>query len=492
MPLDSRTPVLVGAGAVSQREADVARAAEPLELMARALELAAQDAGSRELLARAGAVLVPRGFWDYPDPGRWLAQRFGATAARTTVAEVGVLQTTLFGQAGAAIASGRADVVLVAGGEAKYRQARAARLGVAAPLTRQEGVVPDEVLRPHGQLMHPLEIQHELTMPVRQYAMIENALRRAEGLSIDAHRDAVAALWAGMSRVAKDNPDAWSREEVAPEAIRDAGPGNAMLAFPYTKLHNSQWNVDQAAGLVFCSAATARALGVPRERWVLPLAVADANQMLALSQRRELHRSPGFARAGEAALARAGLGIDEVTLFELYSCFPVAVRVQQRELGVDPARVPTVTGGMAFAGGPLNNFVLQALVAMARRLRAEPGSAGMVNAVSGLLTKQGVSLWSTEPRGRGFGFDDVTEATVAEARAVELTDGFDGEAEIATYTVLFEGEKPTKTVMICDVPGGGRALASSADPELAETGLREELCGRRVRLSGGRAEGGSA
>jgi acetyl-CoA C-acetyltransferase len=486
--IDPRTPVLVGVSAVTQREDDPARAAEPLELMARALEAAAEDAGSRELLARAGAVLVPRGFWDYADPGRWLAQRFGASAARTTVAEVGVLQTTLFGRAGAAIASGSADVVLVAGGEAKHRQARAARRGVEAPLTRQVGVAPDIVLRPHGQLMHPLEIRHELTMPVRQYAMIETALRRAEGLSIDAHRDEVATLWAGMSRVAKDNPDAWSREEVAPETIRDATRANAMLAFPYTKLHNSQWNVDQAAGLVFCSAETARALGVPRERWVLPLAVADANQMLALSQRRELHRSPGFARAGERALERAGLGVSEVALLELYSCFPVAVRVQQRELGVDLARTPTVTGGMAFAGGPLNNFVLQALVAMARRLRTEPGSTGMLTAVSGFLTKQGVSLWSTEPRGGGFGFDDVTEATVASTGAAELADEFEGEAEIATYTVLFEGEKPTKTVMICDLPDGRRALASSADPGLAETALREELCGRPVRLAGGRAE----
>jgi acetyl-CoA C-acetyltransferase len=143
---------------------------------------------------------------------------------------------------------------------------------------------------------------------------------------------------------------------------------------------------------------------------------------------------------------------------------------------------------MAFAGGPLNNFVLQALVTLARKLRTDPGSAGMLNAVSGLLTKQGVSLWSTQPRGKGFGFDDVTEATVASTGAAELVDGFEGAAAIATYTVLFEGDKPTKTILICDVPGGRRALAASADPGLAETALREELCGRAVRLCAGRAE----
>ena len=79
MTLDPRTPVLVGVGAVSQREADPARAQEPLALMAAALERAAEDAGSRALLARADSIRAPRGFWSYPDPCRLLAERFGAT-----------------------------------------------------------------------------------------------------------------------------------------------------------------------------------------------------------------------------------------------------------------------------------------------------------------------------------------------------------------------------------------------------------------------------
>ena len=37
-----------------------------------------------------------------------------------------------------------------------------------------------------------------------------------------------------------------------------------------------------------------------------------------------------------------------------------AVEVFAAELGIDPARDLTVTGGMPFAGGPLNNYVLQA------------------------------------------------------------------------------------------------------------------------------------
>ena len=78
MALDSNTPVLVGVAAVQQREADPAAAGEALDLMERALRRAGEDAGEPGLLARAGEILVPHGFWRYADPGRALAERLGA------------------------------------------------------------------------------------------------------------------------------------------------------------------------------------------------------------------------------------------------------------------------------------------------------------------------------------------------------------------------------------------------------------------------------
>jgi acetyl-CoA C-acetyltransferase len=208
-------------------------------------------------------------------------------------------------------------------------------------------------------------------MPVRQYAVIENALRFAESQSLSQHRDEVAGQWSEMSRVAAGNPDAWSREVVGAERIRDAGASNRMLAFPYTKLHNSQWNVDQAAGLIFTSAAVARAECVPESQWIHPRAVVESNYMLPLVHRAELHRCAAFGIAGRRACELASLLVAEIAHLELYSCFPVAVRVQQRELGIPRDRPVTVTGGMAFAGGPLNNFVLQAAVRLAQCLRRE-------------------------------------------------------------------------------------------------------------------------
>jgi acetyl-CoA C-acetyltransferase len=483
--LDPRTPLLVGVGAVTQREPDPARAQEPLGLMALALERAAEDAGSRELLARADSVRAPRGFWSYPDPCRLLAERFGASGVRTEIAEFGVLQTTLFGRAASDIAAGRADVVLVTGGEARHRLQRARAAGVDAPVTRQAAVAPDSLLRPHAPILSTREVRAGLAMPVVQYAMLENALRAAEGLSLEAHRRRLAVLWSALSERTAGNPDAWTREPIGAEEIADE-QRNPMLAFPYGKLHCSQWNVDQAAGLVFCSAATARALGIPRERWIFPLAVADANHMLPYTERRELHRCAGFARAAERAFARAGHDLASVSHRELYSCFPSAVRVQLRELAIEDELPFSVTGGMAFAGGPVNNFVLQALVRMAVLLRETRGGAGLLTAVSGMLAKQGVSLWSSEPGSAPFGHDDVSESAARDTFASAYDDAAQGPARIATYTVVYQAGEPQRVALIAELEGGRRTLAGSDEPAFVAAATREELCGRAVRISADR------
>lgn len=486
MSIDSRTPVLVGAGAVQQRLDDPLQALEPIELMIAALRHAAEDAGCPQILARADSIRMPRGFWDYPDPGRLIADRFGAKAARTQVAELGILQTTLFGLAVAAIAAGEEDVVLITGGEAKYRALRAQLAGAQAPLTVQAGGEPDSVLRPASDIWSQIEADFGLLMPVNQYSIMENGLRHAEGLSLEMHRREVAELCATFSRVAADNPNAWNREPRTAAEIAGTANGNRMLAFPYTKLHNSQWNVDQAAGLILCSVEAARAAGIPEEKWVFPLAVTESNHMVPLTQRREMHRSDGFRLAGQRALEIAGLTIDAVDHLELYSCFPIAVRIQAREMKVPAGRLLTVSGGMPFAGGPLNNFVLQAAVRMTETLRADRGSRGMLTAVSGMLTKQGVSLWSSKPPTQPCRFDDVTAEVSAAMQTVEVTPRYEGTAVVASYTVIYNGETPARGVAVCDLPDGRRTLAATDDQALAAKMVQSEFCGHRVEVSGGK------
>jgi acetyl-CoA C-acetyltransferase len=480
----ARRPVLVGAAAISQREEDPASAREPLELMADALMAAAADAGVPALLAEADVVMAPRGFWEYGDPCRLLAERLGCPKAHTLVSEVGVLQTTLFGEAGRMIADGEANIVMITGGEAKYRSLRAEIAGAEAPMTHHEGEA-DRVLRPHAEIIHPLELELGIAMPVTQYSVMENALRHAQGTSLDEHRREVANMWADFSSVAASNPQAWRPEPVSADEIREPAGKNTMLAFPYTKLHNSQWNVDQAAGLILCSEAAAERLGVAREKWVYELAVVESNHMVPLAERKDPERCWGARLAGERALELAGVTADRIEHTELYSCFPVAVRIQARELGIPLEPAPSVTGGMAFGGGPLNNFVLMALARMVQVLRDDPGSRGLVTAVSGFLTKTGFSVWSTEPGESPFTYDDVSEQVAAALETVTVDEQLSGAATVRAYTVLFAGGEPERAVAWCDAADGRRTLATSTAAALLREACERELCGLEVTVERG-------
>ena len=244
---------------------------------------------------------------------------------------------------------------------------------------------------------------------------------------------------------------------------------------------NRQWNVDQAAALIFCSAAAAERLGIPREHWLFPLAGTESNHMVNTAQRPDLAASPGTCIAGARALELAGLTAQQVDLIDLYSCFPVAVRIYAQELGLGSQRPLTVTGGMARAGGPLNNYVLQATVRAAELLSADHGRTALVSSVSGMLTKQGFGLYGTEPNAAGFGFDDVSERVAAEWPARPLRAPEVGEAAIIVgYTVLYEGEKAVRLVAVCDLSDAERTVVWSDEPALMAAAQTEEWVGRQV------------
>ncbi|MCY3961466.1 MAG: acetyl-CoA acetyltransferase [bacterium] len=484
MSVDDRTPVLVGVGTAAQRLDDPTEAKEAVDLMAQALVVAADDAGSSSLIGRLDQVRVTQGTWGYSDPARWVADAVGANQARSYLVDVGILQTAVMGDAAAAIASGSADVIAVVGGEAKYRGLRASITGIEAPDTDQGGAEPDDFVTPHGMIISRAEIDTGLVMATHHYAMIENARRFADGHTIEEHRDEVAGLWARFAQVAAANPDAWFQDGLDSAAIATPENGNRMLAWPYTKWHNSQWNVDQAAALIFCSADTARALGIAPDRWVFPWAAAESNHMVPVTERPELHRSPGFAHAGRAVADHVGMAPSEAGHVDLYSCFPIAVRTQALELDIDLSRDLTVTGGMTWAGGPLNNYVIQAAAKLAQVLRADSGSTGLLTSVSGMITKQGASMWSSEPPAQPFANIDVTDAVAVELQPKPYRTGENEQATVVSYTVIWGREGPERAVAIGEFADGARALLVSAVPPVMAAAVVEEFCGRTVTVAG--------
>ena len=478
-----RTPVLVGIGLATQREEDARHALEPLDLMLAAVQAAGHDAGPAAALAGAQYIAVPRGRWTYRNPAGAIAEHIGAHRATTVLSSVGVLQQTLLGEACARIARGEAHTTLVTGADAGYRLLRAQLAGIELP-DREQHNDPDIFLSPSDELRHAVELRAGLKMPVGLYAMMESAYRARQGWSVSDHRDRLATLYARFSAIAAANPHAWHRQPYGAAQIRAAAPRNPMQAFPYTRLHVSTWNVDQAAALLFCSAARADALGIPRSRWIYALASSESNHMVPVCARADLSRCPGARIAAQAALSGAGVAADELDLVELYSCFPVAVETYAEALALPLTRDLTVTGGMPFAGGPYNNYVLQATARAAELLRARGQGLALVGSVSGVLTKQGFGLWSMAPATSPFVHADVSHEVAAAIDTVEVLDSFHGEATVAGYTVLHGRDQTPRGVALLDTPSGQRVLASSEDASLVARMQSEEWVGRTLRVAG--------
>jgi len=479
-------PVLVGVGFASQDVDDPTQAADVLELMARAADAAGEDSGAPKLLGSVERILVPRGTWTDSSPGHFVAQHVGADRAHGVRAALGIPQQSLINEALHAIMRGEVDVAMVVGGEARKREVVARRAGVELAERDQSELERDEE-RPISavdELMAPAERDARIVLPIQQYALIENALRHAEGRTLDEHRDEVSALYAGFNEVARTNPRAAFPEARTASFLRDPGSGNRPIAFPYNKWHVTQMNVDQAVALVFCSADAAREFGIDPQRCVFPHVALESTQAVSLSRRRDMHRWPAMHELGRVAMLHLGRPLATIEHAELYSCFPVAVRVQQRELGFPLDSVPTITGGMAFAGGPLNSFVLHETAEMAVRLRKHPGDMGLVGAVSGLLTKPGLSAWATTPALDGPVVADLASEAEAKTPTVHSIAGYRGPATIATYTVMFDGDAPTSVIAIGDTPDGHRCAAVFDDAELASRGTTEELIGVPIQVDG--------
>jgi acetyl-CoA C-acetyltransferase len=307
VPVDPRAPVIVGVGQVLQRTDDLAAALDPASLMAEAVRNATADAGLRSTPAAESVRVVSLLSWKYGDPGAVVAARLGIEPAETVITPMGGQgPQSLVNATASEIGRGDLDVAILTGGETRRTRARARKADVhldwPAPLEeRQPRLVGEEL-----ELNHPAESALGIFLPVQLYPLFESAIRAAAGRSPEAHMHAISELWSRFSAVAAGNPYAWSRQARSAEEIRSPTPTNRMVGLPYTKYMNSNNDVDMAAALIMCSAASAATLGVPRDRWVFVHAGTDCHEHQFVSNRWTFAETPAISRGGRRALELAG------------------------------------------------------------------------------------------------------------------------------------------------------------------------------------------
>lgn len=489
---DSNYPLIVGVGQLTNRSDSLDDAVEPVEMMALVARAAETDAGVRGLLARLDSVQVVNIFsWPYPDAPGMLAQRIGARPAHKLYSAMGgETPQRLINDTAQAISEGHTRIALLAGAEAMHSRRLARQQNQHLPWTVRGN--PEHVTGDTRNGSTEVEARHGATLPTRVYPLFENAIRAHLGLSIEDHQQRLGRLCARLAGVAAGNPHAWFQQARTPEQITTVGPRNRMVCFPYPKLMNAIIQIDQSAAVIMTGSATARQLGIPQERWVYLWGGGDAADKWYLSDRVNYYQSPGIRAATQRALGMAGVSVDDVAFFDLYSCFPSAVHLALDALGLQPddPRPLTVTGGLPYAGGPGNNYVMHSVATTVERLRRKRDDLALVTGLGLFVTKHSAGVYSGRPPFHGRAWQrtgpGVDQALIDAMDSPPSVDQPDGPAVVETYTVAFDRDgQPEQGIVIGRLESSGaRFFANTpSDASLLWQMTREEFVSRLGRVA---------
>ena len=477
--------VVIGISAIQQK-GNFDDLDEALALMDQAVKSAISDSGSEFIKDHIDEIRIPKGFWKYRDPGKWIAKNNNFKSNPTSyVTKIGVLQQNLINQACLKIENSEIRASIILGGEARYKQLRSI-IEKKEYIETELNENPDFYVKAKEDLYGDEELAELGAMAVGYYAAMETAIRKNDGETVKEHQDNIASMYEEFSKIASKNRDGWLDNSYSRAEILDTNQKNKMLAYPYNKLHCTSWNVNQSAALIICSEELADQLEIDIKKRVYPISSSENNYMIAIQQRPKLYESLGMKHAASSISETAKeLGI-KLDAYDLYSCFPAAIKMFSKSLQLDHQIAKTITGSMPYAGGPLNSFVLHSTVKMIQKIRNMQVSYGLVTGVSGMMTKQSFCIWGKEYKEQ-FIFDDVTDRAKISEIPVELSDIDEGEGKIIGYTIIEESENIPKAVLYLEDKEKHRKVVSSREKTLVSLLMEEEWVGKKIRFKDGQA-----
>lgn len=479
--VDSRTPVIVGVGQFTERIDDPGyRGMSAVDLATEAVRAALADTGA-DATAAAQAIETVYALRQFEISGpmpatlgksnnypRSVMRRVGGDPARVVLEPVGGQgPQKLVTEACGAIAAGECDVAMVIGSEPGSTARYFANRDNKPDFTEHvDGQLEDRGHQIH-QYFTEYTASHGLTGAAVQYGLLDNARRARLGLGVAEYRRQMAELFAPLSKVAAKNPFSSSPVERSVEEITTVTDDNRMICDPYPRLLVARDQVNQGAAAIMMSVAAARRLGVPEEKWVYLHGHSDMTEQ-GLLDRVDLGASPATGHAVREALRVAQIGVDDLSTFDLYSCFPFPVFVACEALGIDgdDPRGLTVTGGLPYFGGPGNSYSLHAIAETVAQMRDQPERFGLVGANGGTMSKYSVGIYSTLlAQWRSDNSADLN-ADVAALPTVPVTERPEGRARIETYSVRYDWPVRTGIIIGRLDSDDSRFLAISEDDDL--------------------------
>jgi len=269
-------------------------------------------------------------------------------------------------QAARMVRTGDAEVVLAGGVEVMSRAPYVIARGAAAPrmgnLTAYDSSLGWRFPNPHMEALFPLEAMGETAENLVDRYSVSRADQDAFALA--SHQKAVAADFsAELLPVPRGKAPALDRDEQPRadstlEALARLRP--AFRKEGTVTAGNSSSLNDGSAAMIVASPGRARELGLAPMGRILASASAGVDPRVM---------GIGPVPAVHKALARAGLALDDIGLFELNEAFAAQALSVIRTLGLDEARV-NVNGGAIALGHPLGASGARILTTLLHAMRA--------------------------------------------------------------------------------------------------------------------------
>jgi acetyl-CoA C-acetyltransferase len=509
-------PILVGAAQITQRK-DADPILDPMGLMIQASRLALADTGADDLSGLIDTVCVVNSFScdDEQLPDK-LSRALGIVPREAIYALIGGnTPQMLVNEFSRDIAAGRKQAVLIAGAEAihamvkaargkatldwpdniTWRQVRNAGMPVNFDTLLRMGCEHEAKRRHNAGEKYPdpnnrAEDAFDLFLPQLMYPFFETALRALSGRTPEEHRRYMGTRCEHLAGIAARNPHAWNRKAATADEITCSTAKNHYVVYPYTVRMVANINVDQAAAVIMTSVEAAEKLGIDRMHRVYPMGGAEFSNVWHVSRRPCLYDSPAVTEASRLALEQAGLALNDIGVFDLYSCFPSAVEIARRAIGIpeDDKRDLSITGGLAYFGGPGNNYTLHAIASVVERIRRDRCLKAMVTANGWYNSKHAVGVYGAEaPLHPWEDRDDAPIQRAIDAQALpEPVEQVEGEASLTVEAYMLRygrDGRPQRGTVIGRLPDGRRALADiDAGPQNLLKAERIELVGRTCKV----------
>jgi acetyl-CoA C-acetyltransferase len=506
--IDPRTPILVGCAQFTQRtarEGKVAESLSPIAMMEKVARAAFADAG---IAVQADTVAVVRFTADSPgeqgrlpkrmfrNPPLSLAKHLGLSPRRALyTATGGNTPQWLVNRTAEEISKGECEIALLAGAEYIASLLAAMKQGVdlgwGSGPDHAPGSDPEEIGDQRAGTTE-YERRYGLQFPVNVYPLFENALRGQARRTPAEHLAWLGKFFSPFSKVASGNPYAWFPTFRPPEEISTPSEKNRFVGYPYTKYLNAVIEVDQAGAVVMTSVAKARELGIPESKWVYLHGCGDASDLWHVTERVDYFSSPAIREIGKRAFAMAGKTQGDLSFIDLYSCFPSAVEIGCKELGIatDDPRGLTVTGGLPYFGGAGNDYVMHSIVTMMEKLRAKPGAFGLCTGNGWYVTKHSAGIYSTTPKEGAWQRDDPKsyQKDIDAMAHPAFVEQASGRGTVETYTVVTDRKGKRFGIVVGRDAEGRRFLANTPDDDATlDWMMREDMLGRAGEVTPGPA-----